>query len=303
MNKLFSFIFFYFLGFYAVIGQSGNAYVGSIHPMEPIDSHYKELSLLNNIEREEFKWMDSISFPAELYLDNAILLAMSEPSYLTNDQVEYLKKSVRFPANSSEQTRAELDFLLDIQNNRTNSQSKRVMEIGDVGYWPNANYLKDHLYYSKNLEHLFFESREVLGESYHAGNYPKTSALLENIMIDMRIIEFAIKFHLLRARPYQLEPKLKPLKEIKSPSFASGHTLWAYIQAYTFAELIPSKRKEFLELAYEIGYSREIMGVHYPSDEEAARQIAHRMLYLMWHSSEFQQDFRAAQQEWQSRLD
>ncbi|MEL6123865.1 MAG: phosphatase PAP2 family protein, partial [Bacteroidota bacterium] len=85
---------------------------------------------------------------------------------------------------------------------------------------------------------------------------------------------------------------------ISSPSFASGHTLWAYIQAYTWGELIPEKREAFVNLAYEIGMSREIMGVHYPSDEEAARQLAHRMLLLMWHTDEFQSDFAAAAAEW-----
>jgi acid phosphatase (class A) len=111
-------------------------------------------------------------------------------------------------------------------------------------------------------------------------------------------MEFAVKYHLFRARPYQLEPKLQPLREINSPSFASGHTLWAYIQAYTFGELIPGKRTAFVDLAYEIGHSREIMGVHYPSDEEAARQLAHRMLMLMWHTEKFQKDFKAAKEEW-----
>jgi len=31
-------------------------------------------------------------------------------------------------------------------------------------------------------------------------------------------------------------------------------------------------------LAEEIRQSREIMGIHYPSDNEAARQITHRVL-------------------------
>ncbi|MFK8164247.1 MAG: hypothetical protein AB8H12_17510, partial [Lewinella sp.] len=71
-----------------------------------------------------------------------------------------------------------------------------------------------------------------------------------------------------------------------------------YIQAYTFSELMPERRKAFLNIAYELGESREIMGVHYPSDEEVARQLAHRMLMLMWHTGKFQKDFALAQEEW-----
>ncbi len=51
-------------------------------------------------------------------------------------------------------------------------------------------------------------------------------------MQDMRIMEFTIKYKLLRPRPYHLEPKLQPLVKINSPSFASGHTLWAFVHAF-----------------------------------------------------------------------
>ncbi|MEL6390981.1 MAG: phosphatase PAP2 family protein, partial [Bacteroidota bacterium] len=182
---------------------------------------------------------------------------------------------------------------------RTADQVERVMDLAKIGFWPDANYVKDHPYYQQNLKNLFFECAEIMGEDCTAANYPKTSALLQGVMNDMRLMEFAVKYHLFRARPYQLEPKLEPLKTISSPSFASGHTLWAYIQAYTWGELIPEEREAFVNLAYEIGMSREIMGVHYPSDEEAARQLAHRMLLLMWHTDEFQSDFAAAAAEWE----
>ena len=59
------------------------------------------------------------------------------------------------------------------------------------------------------------------------------------------------------------------------------------------------KRQEFLDLAYEIGFSRELMGVHYPSDEEVARELAHRILMLMWNTQKFQKDFKKAKSEWQ----
>ena len=174
------------------------------------------------------------------------------------------------------------------------------MALAEIGYWPDINYLPTKLRYEKNLEHLFFELREVIGFDCTSDKYPKTSILLQKIMNDMRLMEFAVKYHLLRARPYQLELKLKPLTKISSSSFASGHTLWAYIQTYALAELISKKREAFTDLAYEIGASREIMGVHFTSDEEMARQLAHRMLLLMWHTNTFQHDFKAAKAEWKS---
>ena len=47
--------------------------------------------------------------------------------------------------------------------------------------------------------------REVSGEKYNAKEYPKTAELLKGVMQDTRLLEFAIKFKLLRARPYHLD--------------------------------------------------------------------------------------------------
>lgn len=287
---------FIMLSQFSIVAQRS---ISSIQPLDDAQNHYKDLQLLDASKRSQYSDMDTLSFPAEMYNSIAILLAMSEPHYLTSSQVAFLKKSVEFPANSSEQTRSELDFLLDLQKNRTPEEVERVMYLAKIGYWPDANYLPTHPKYESNLKSLFFECREVIGEECTSSKYPYTSNLLQGIMKDMRIMEFAVKYNLLRARPYELEPKLEPLSIMGSPSFASGHTLWAYIQAYTWSELIPSKRKEFLAAAYELGLSREIMGVHYPSDEEAARQLSHRMLMLMWHTEKFQHDFILAKSEWE----
>ncbi len=269
-----------------------------IHEIEPISNHYKELNKLSANKRAKYTAMDAIEYPSDNYLDFILVYASNQPSYLSTNQVNFITNSVKFPANSSEQTRAELDFLLDLQKNRTNTQIERVMQLAGIGYWPHKNYTSTHKDYERNIENLFFMVTEVSGEECKAKDYPKTVALLKGIMNDTRLIEFAVKFKLLRARPYHLDTDIKPLREIPTPSFASGHTLWAYIQAYTLSELVPGKRKEYVDLAYEIGLSREIMGVHFPSDEEVARQIAHKMLLLMWHTDKFQRDFKEAKNEW-----
>jgi len=277
---------------------SQHSIISSVHTLEPAINHYAKFKILNSDKNPAFSELDDIAFPPELYSTGAILYAMAKPVYLTSDQVAFLKKSVNFPANSSEQTKTELDFLMDLQRNRSAEQTERVLELASIGYWPNTNYISSHNRFDENLKALFYECQEVIGNHCTANTYPATSKLLQGVMNDMRLMEFAVKFHHLRARPYQLETDLKPLREINSPSFASGHTLWAYIQAFTFSELIPSKREEFVDLAYEIGFSRELMGVHYPSDEEVARQLAHRMLLLMWNSEKFQGDFIKAKMEW-----
>lgn len=126
-----------------------------------------------------------------------------------------------------------------------------------------------------------------MGEWCNAENFPKVSALLQGVMQDMRVMEFSIKYQQLRSRPYHLEPVLQSTGRIKSPAFASGHTLWAFLQAYLWSEIVPEEREAFFSLAEEVRRSREIMGIHYPSDNEAARLVAHKMLSAYFQNRQF----------------
>ncbi|UJH67260.1 phosphatase PAP2 family protein [Allomuricauda sp. SCSIO 65647] len=275
-------------------------YAQSLHPLEPAKNHYAKLQQLDARPNAERADMDRISFTPNQYRSSALSYLLMAPAYLNQNQVEALKNAMAFPANSSDQTKAELEFLLEWQNKRTPAQVERSSQVlAPIGYWPHVDVKKDHERYDKNVKDLMFEGREVLGEHCTAANYPATFKLLQGVTKDMRIMEFTVKYHLLRARPYVLEPKLQPLAIMGSPSFASGHTLWAYIQAFVWSELVPEKRPQFLALAYEIGESREIMGIHYPSDEEAAQVLAHDMLTAMWTNPKFQEDLRAAKGEWE----
>ncbi len=271
-----------------------------IHPLEPSIDHYKDLKALSAAPIEERATLDTIKFFPKSYNAVALLYTMIRPAYLKQNQISTLKNSMEFPANSSEQTKAELEFLLNWQEKRTKEEEVRTAKVlAPIGYWPHIDIMVDHEDYDKNLEYLFFEGKTVIGDTCTSSNYPATTKLLQGITKDMRIMEFTVKYHLLRARPYELEPKLTPLQIMGSPSFASGHTLWAYLHAFTWSELIPEKRPQFLELAYEIGLSREIMGIHYPSDEEAARVLAHGMLSAMWSNPVFIADFKKAKLEWE----
>lgn len=271
----------------------------NIHPLEPVSGHYKSLQALSAKPDPAHSWMDTLAFPPDKY-GWSLTYSLVQPYYLSNDQVAVLQQWLKPPVNSSAQTRAELDHLLALQNKRSPAQTERVTFLGNIGYWPHVNLQKRHPEYQKNLQDLFFEGRTILGAGCSAEKFPNTAQLLKGVMQDMRIMEFSVKYQNLRARPYHLEPKLQPLAIMGSPAFASGHTLWAYLQAFVWSELLPNKRQQFLDLAEEIRQSREIMGIHYPSDNEASRVLAHKMLELMSYSAHYQQDFKAAAAEWQS---
>ncbi len=269
------------------------------HSLEAVSEHYKELQKFSSKANPERAWMDTIKYPPKEY-GNSLTFVLVKPWYLSEQQVKTISDGVTFAANSSDQTRRELDYLLDLQSRRTPQQKERVEFLADIGYWPQVNLLQSHNDYEQNLKDLFFEGREINGDWCTAKNFPDISKLLQGIMQDMRIMEFTVKYKLLRPRPYHLEPRLEPLARINSPSFASGHTLWAFIQAYVWSEIIPDKRKNFIALAEEIRRSREIMGIHYPSDNEAARQVAYKMLSYYFKDEKFKKDFRKAVAEWKN---
>jgi acid phosphatase (class A) len=270
------------------------------HKLEAVSDHYKTLRQFSAGSNQQRASMDTIKYPPKEY-SGSITFLLVKPYYLSDAQVKALSESVKFPANSSDQTRKELDYMLDLQSKRTPEQIKRVTFLGDIGYWPQIKLVPTHLSYQQNLIDLFFEGREVIGDNMTAKNFPKISKLLGGVMQDMRIMEFTIKYKLLRPRPYHLESKLEPLTRINSPSFASGHTLWAFTQAFTWSEVIPEKSNAFISLAEEIRRSREIMGIHFPSDNEAARQVAYNMLQYYFKNDNFLKDLKEAKAEWQSK--
>lgn len=266
-----------------------------IHELEAVSAHYKKFQKLNKNADPVYSNLDAISFPMDGSMPGRQYIGI-EPSYLTKAQVTTLKTSFEFPANSSEQTRAELAYLLELEEERTATSETRVLQLARIGYWPPLEKNTNNL--GQNVDHLFWEYEEVTNTEAALDNYPNTLKLLAGVTRDMRIMEFTVKYHLLRARPYLLEPKLHNMQQMGSPSFASGHTLWAYIQAFVWSELLPEKRPEFLSVAFEVGHSREIMGIHYPSDEEAARVLAHAMLVSMTENPKFVKDLKKAKAEW-----
>jgi acid phosphatase (class A) len=264
-----------------------------------VTGHYETLQQFSNTPNSSRAWMDTIKYPPAEY-GASIVYLLIKPYYLSESEVNALTESVNFPANSSNQTREELNYLIDLQSKRTPKQIQRVEYLANIGYWPSANLISSHNSYQQNLKDLFFMGREILGESVSAKTSPKISRLLQGVMQDMRLMEFTIKYHHLRPRPYHLEPQVHSLARINSPAFVNGHTLWAFLQAFTWSEIVPEKQSEFVALAEEIRRSREIMGIHYPSDNEGARQVADRMLRYYFKNNMFLRDFKEAVAEWKA---
>jgi acid phosphatase (class A) len=276
--------------------SAGQLAAQQVHPLEPVSRHYETLGALDSSPKARRSKLDTITFPWAEYSKGALGNSLMRTYYLRAEDESKLPGLVKFPANSSDQTRAELDYMLQLQHKRTKAETTRAEYIANIGSWPNIiNPLDSD--YAENRRQLFYIA-EPVGSWFNDQHFPAITQLLLNCIQDIRVTEFRLKRYFKRPRPYHLEPALHPLARINSPSFPSGHTLWAFTEALIFSEIIPEKREEFIARAEEVRWSRELMGIHYPSDNEASRIIAWQLL-TYWHNSpEFVADLEKAKVEW-----
>ena len=88
-----------------------------------------------------------------------------------------------------------------------------------------------------------------------------------------------LKWQYNRARPYQLasnrgfEIDYIETDTHHTPSYPSGHTAYGVMLAFVLSEFYPEHSSNLYELANKVGKARELQGVHYPSDNNAAMVI------------------------------
>jgi len=130
---------------------------------------------------------------------------------------------------------------------------------------------------------------------------PVTAHILERAEQDVRTIGTPAKDHYARLRP--LIGNDKPVCVPRAPwmetnaSYPSGHSMTGWAWALILVELAPDKAGPLLEAGKEMGESRVICGMHYPSDVEAGRDLAAAMVARMRANPEFRADMEKARRE------
>ncbi|MDX5481447.1 MAG: phosphatase PAP2 family protein, partial [Hymenobacteraceae bacterium] len=108
---------------------------------------------------------------------------------------------------------------------------------------------------------------------------------------------FSLKAQFSRARPYHLEPRLKNLEAPGHASYPSGHSSASHVHAYLLSHLLPEYKELFMRNAYDLAFSREVRGVHYPSDSEAGRAFAEQFVAQLMQSKKFKADYATMKAE------
>jgi acid phosphatase (class A) len=258
-----------------------------------VRGHYKTLQNLSKQPTSIRGDWDKLSFPFDSA--NYQRRLSLKPIYLVNIRPEDFQMP-EMPANSSTQTRAELDYLLQLQQQRTEEDQRASMFYADV--WYNVRIKPEDADYAKRRKFLFHIGRSI-GTWFNEDSLPKTAKLVANVWQDASYFIWYFKFKYSRIRPYKLEPSLKNLQETDWAAYPSGHAANSYVNAFLFKEFAPEFADFFFKDAYDMAHSREIIGVHYPSDSEASRIMAYQLVNFLFKNKEFIKDFKEAKKEWE----
>lgn len=161
------------------------------------------------------------------------------------------------PTNLGETTREDLEKLQDL------TQSVGYEAINFARYVDNV----------ENLANLFIDLAQEYGVQEDMGNFFAVDAQSDSLL-------HYLKYMIDRPRPYQLARVLDfevyPLirTDAMTAAYPSGHALTAFIMGEYYSRLIPDGRLRFEELAVKIAQSREIVGIHYPSDTAISKIIS-----------------------------
>lgn len=263
-------------------------------PIAPISGHYQQLALIDRQPNPETSAFDTIRFSLKDASKGSFVSTRLRGVYLPADVPTLLVVSAP-PANSSKQTRAELDFMLDLQANRTSAEVERYTKLAAIYHSPTTSNPYDPDYV-RNWSSLFHIG-SPLGTWYTYTNLPLTAALLSGVYQDATYYFFILKYRFMRPRPYALETRLQPIEKPGHPAYPSGHSAASYANAYVMSELVPDLDSEFTKMAAEMAYSREVIGVHYPSDSEVSRVWARRFVNELLKQPKFRADLAKAKAE------
>lgn len=202
------------------------------------------MSLINNVAKiiDTSRDIDDVA-----YLANKV----SYDDHISTLDIDFKSIIPAPPKNSSATTSRELDAIIEATRSRTRREIDLVYNVDDSPV---------------NIFLPFLEQRNL---SFPVATINSYYNVLEQYM-------YALKYYFNRARPEQIAPYYNKKINILytethyTPSYPSGHTMYAELIAHVLSNKYIEHKKDFFELAKYCGLARILQGVHYPSDNEAS---------------------------------
>mgnify|MGYP003111622614 FL=1 len=104
-------------------------------------------------------------------------------------------------------------------------------------------------------------------------------AELKKIIDETEPVLMSLKHYYNRPRPHQVNEKIKPVDSVSdnTPAYPSGHAYQSYMLARHLIKKHPLHYFSFYSIANRIANARVSVGLHYPSDNKKAFDLAHSM--------------------------
>jgi acid phosphatase (class A) len=220
----------------------------------------------------------SAIFPAAVLI--AALTCASQAAstyYIDPSQVDLVHVLAPPPAQDTDEGNADLAAVHAAQANRTDAEVKSAQA---------------------GAQETVFRFADVMGPEFRAENLPFATSFFENVHADDEQSMTLAKSHFNRPRPFVTDPNIKPVVvQRPNPSYPSGHSTFAYVNAILLADMVPEKAAAIFKRAAVFARNRVIAGVHYPTDIEAGRIAGATIDNVLLHEPRFMADFARARGE------
>ena len=142
----------------------------------------------------------------------------------------------------------------------------------------------------------------TLGVRLGSATTPNLNRLMQRLFHDSDAAAELAKARALRPRPVGDDPERRPCQRVseagrKSASYPSGSSTVATVYGEAFAALEPQRATEARRTAHEMGLSRLVCGMHYPSDVAAGETLGKAVFDAASDAPGFEADLAAARTE------
>ncbi|WP_119071482.1 phosphatase PAP2 family protein [Aggregatilinea lenta] len=224
------------------------------------DAHPMDLNTVDEINGGEGKW-----YGANPITPNAA----SWPTWVLSSPDEIMPPPP--PEYGSEQLETEVQELRDIERTLRTTVFARYWEYGSGAFQGTL---------------VFTEKTSALIWEYGLDADPVRGALVYTLLniatYDATAAAFAVKYHYLGIRPFQVDPTFETVIPTPNhPSYPSAHSVITMAAVTTLAKLFPEDADSLIEISHQGGEARLWAGIHFRSDivagEDMGRQIADKV--------------------------
>lgn len=144
---------------------------------------------------------------------------------------------------------------------------------------------------------------DVVGAGFKSEKLPKLSAFFIRVLASEGPLTDPAKEFWKHPRPHQYSELAKPVVKLsKSYSYPSGHATAGTLMAIILANMLPEKRSQIMQRAYEYANNRVVAGIHFRSDVEAGRLAGTLIAANLMTRADFNAEFEAARNELRAEM-